>query len=114
MLSRPCASSRMPVRTPPRRSTARVRDGRDGENVMDAIEREAKEGQQPLWVVLIGHGTYDGRAAKFNLRGEDVSDAELAAWLEPCRRPLAVINCASASAPRSCSRGTRRTRRYRS
>ncbi|MDB5297815.1 MAG: hypothetical protein JWO31_3798, partial [Phycisphaerales bacterium] len=53
----------------------------------------------PLWLVLIGHGTFDGREAKFNLRGPDVSAAELADWLKPCRRPLAVIDCASASAP---------------
>jgi hypothetical protein len=49
--------------------------------------------------VLIGHGTYDGREAKFNLRGPDFSDAELAQWLSPVKRPLAVINCASASGP---------------
>jgi len=52
-----------------------------------------------LWLVLIGHGTFDGKEAKFNLRGPDVSDAELAQWLEPCHRPLAVIDCSSASAP---------------
>ena len=38
---------------------------------------------EPLWIVLIGHGTYDGREAKFNLRGPDVTDVELAEWLEP-------------------------------
>ena len=54
---------------------------------------------RPLWLVLIGHGTHDGKDAKFNLRGPDVSDAELAEWLKGCPRPLAVINCASASAP---------------
>lgn len=53
----------------------------------------------PLWLVLIGHGTFDGREAKFNLRGADVSDGELAEWLRPCARPLAVIDCSSASAP---------------
>lgn len=53
----------------------------------------------PLWIVLIGHGTYDSREAKFNLRGPDLSDQELAEWLRPARRPLAVINCSSASAP---------------
>ena len=63
----------------------------------------ASELQRPstgaLWLVLIGHGTFDGKEAKFNLRGPDVSDAELAQWLEPCHRPLAVIDCSSASAP---------------
>jgi hypothetical protein len=37
--------------------------------------------------------------AKFNLRGPDVSAEELADWLVPLKRPIAVIQCASASAP---------------
>ena len=49
--------------------------------------------------MLIGHGTFDGREAKFNLRGPDVTDVELADWLLPFKRPVVVINCASASGP---------------
>jgi hypothetical protein len=64
-----------------------------------ALEREPKETPAELWIVLIGHGTDDGRSAKFNLRGEDVAAAELAEWLAPFRRPVAVVNAASASAP---------------
>jgi len=52
-----------------------------------------------LWLVLIGHGTFDGRSANFNLRGPDISADDLAAVLKPATRPLAVINCASASGP---------------
>ncbi len=52
-----------------------------------------------LWIVLIGHGTYDGRTAKFNLRGPDVSADDLAQWLKPMQKPVAVINTASSSAP---------------
>ncbi len=52
-----------------------------------------------LWLVLIGHGTFDGQKAKFNLRGPDVTAAELAEWLKPYKRPLAVINCTSSSGP---------------
>lgn len=52
-----------------------------------------------LWLVLIGHGTFDGKEAKFNLRGPDLSATELAAWLKPFRRPLVVINCTSSSSP---------------
>ena len=48
---------------------------------------------------MIGHGTFDGKTAKFNLRGPDVTAAELAEWLRPFERPLAIINCASASGP---------------
>jgi len=53
----------------------------------------------PLWLVMIGHGTYDGNEARFNLRGPDVSATELAVWLQPIRRPLLLINTASSSAP---------------
>jgi len=53
----------------------------------------------PLWLVLIGHGTFDGQRAKFNLRGPDVESTELAEWLEPFERPVAIINCASSSGP---------------
>ena len=53
--------------------------------------------REPLWIVLIGHGTFDGREAKFNLRGPDVTDAELAEWLAPLKRPVACSNCTSAS-----------------
>ena len=49
--------------------------------------------------MLIGHGTFDGKEAKFNLRGPDLSATELAAWLKPFRRPVIVINCASSSSP---------------
>lgn len=52
-----------------------------------------------LWIVLIGHGTFDGKEAKFNLRGPDVTATEMAGWLEPIEVPTAVINCASSSAP---------------
>jgi hypothetical protein len=53
----------------------------------------------PLWIVFIGHGTFDGRDARFNLRGPDVTAAQLAEWLLPAQRPIAVIQGASASGP---------------
>ena len=61
--------------------------------------RRPTAGTEPLWIVLIGHGTFDGREAKFNLRGPDVTDVELAEWLAPIKRPVVVIDCASASGP---------------
>lgn len=70
----------------------------DSERLKQALEAEPKTGGE-LWVVLIGHGTYDGKDAKFNLRGPDLTATELAVWLKPFNRPLAVINTASASAP---------------
>jgi hypothetical protein len=70
----------------------------DRDRLKSALADKAK-GAEPLWVVLIGHGSYDGKEAKFNLRGPDVSDLEFSSWLAPIRRPVAVIDCASASAP---------------
>jgi hypothetical protein len=71
----------------------------DRDRLQQVVADEAKATGPPLWLVLIGHGTFDGRVAQFNLRGEDISAAELAGWLEACQRPLAIINCSSASAP---------------
>ena len=71
----------------------------DLEQLKARIHAEPLEGPGELWLVLIGHGTFDGKEARFNLRGPDVSAAELAAWLKPLRRPLAVINTTASSAP---------------
>ena len=71
----------------------------DREHLQQVIQAEAVEKDASLWIVLMGHGTFDGRTAKFNLRGADVSADDLARWLEPVTRPVAVINTASASAP---------------
>jgi len=64
-----------------------------------ALKAETKEGTAELWLVLVGHGTFDGKEAKFNLRGPDLGSVELAAWLKPFQRPLAVIDTTSSSAP---------------
>ncbi len=71
----------------------------DRERLRSALAGKASAGLEPLWVILIGHGTFDGREAKFNLRGPDMTDAELLEWLKPIQRPLAIVNCASASGP---------------
>ncbi|AGA24839.1 hypothetical protein [Singulisphaera acidiphila] len=73
----------------------------DHDRLQSILAEKAKAGtsREPLWIVLIGHGTFDGREAKFNLRGPDVTDLELFEWLKPLQRPVAFINCASASGP---------------
>jgi hypothetical protein len=71
----------------------------DRERLQQALAAETREGKGELWIVLIGHGTFDGREAKFNLRGPDISAAELAEWVKPFQRPLAIIDTTSASAP---------------
>ena len=71
----------------------------DCEQLRQTLEAEPKAGRGELWLVLIGHGTFDGKEAKFNLRGPDLPATNLALWLKPIQRPLAVINTASSSAP---------------
>ncbi len=57
------------------------------------------ESPDPIWIVLIGHGTFDGKTARFNLRGPDLLVTNLAAWLKPIKSPTVIINTASSSAP---------------
>lgn len=71
----------------------------DRERVKAALEAEAKNGPGELWIVLIGHGTFDGKEAKLNLQGPDLSSSDLAEWLKPFQRPIAVIDTTSSSAP---------------
>jgi hypothetical protein len=71
----------------------------DRQQLQDRLADNAFPSTEPLWLVLIGHGTFDGKTARFNLRGPDVSAGELAQWLKPLNRPVAVINCASCSGP---------------
>lgn len=63
------------------------------------LPKLAKEEGGPLWIVLLGHGTFDGREAKFNLRGPDLGAAVLGNWLEGAARPVVVINGSASSAP---------------
>ncbi len=62
-----------------------------------AVETLQPGGLIPLWLVMIGHGTFDGIDAKFNLEGPDLSAAHLVALLRGFTRPVVVVHCASAS-----------------
>ncbi len=53
--------------------------------------------KKALWLVLIGHGTFDGREAKFSAEGPDFDAKQLGAWLAPLRQEVVVIHTASAS-----------------
>ena len=72
-------------------------------NALEALEeslaKEERKGPDPLWLVFIGHGTFDGKRAKFNLHGPDLQASELAVWLKGFQRPLVIINSSSSSAP---------------
>ncbi len=76
-----------------------VQNTDDRTTLQQTIMNESQQTDAALWLVLIGHGTFDGRTAKFNLRGPDVAAKDLAEWLKPLQRPLIMINTASSSAP---------------
>ncbi len=84
----------------------RITIGLEDDNATNDLERlnavlaqEPKETPRELWLVLIGHGTFDGKEAKFNLRGPDLSSTNLTLWLKPFHRPLAVIDTSACSGP---------------
>ena len=53
-----------------------------------------------VFVVLIGHGSYDGRSAKFNMPGPDMTGADFNALLTKLpTKQIVFINTASASGP---------------
>jgi hypothetical protein len=71
------------------------------DNVRRAIaafgSRMARE--DSLLIVLIGHGTFDGSDAKFNLVGRDMDSSEWAALIRPLPGTVIVVNTSSASFP---------------
>jgi hypothetical protein len=71
----------------------------DRAQLLKILAEETTRTNGELWLVFIGHGTFDGHTAKFNLRGPDISAEDLAAALKPAHRPLAIVQCASASGP---------------
>lgn len=66
------------------------------EKVLQELPREAGG---DVWLILIGHGTFDGREARFNLSGPDLTATDLARMVQPIHRRLIVINGASSSSP---------------
>lgn len=76
-----------------------VQNPDDRTTLQQTIMDESQQADAALWLVLIGHGTFDGRTAKFNLRGPDLPAKDLAEWLKPIARPLVLIDTSSSSAP---------------
>ncbi len=74
-------------------------DTTDLQQLEALLKASATEAERPLWLVLIGHGTFDGRETKLNLRGPDLSHAQLGIWLQDMQRPLAILGLHAASGP---------------
>jgi hypothetical protein len=61
------------------------------------LAKSAKE-DDVVFVVLIGHGTFDGKVAKFNLPGPDMTPADFARLLKSIpSRHIVFVNTASSS-----------------
>jgi hypothetical protein len=71
----------------------------DKSRLLNLIDLESKDSPTALWLIFIGHGTFDGRTAAFNLVGPDLSSEVLAEALSAVPRPLVVVNTTAASAP---------------
>jgi hypothetical protein len=72
------------------------------EEVVKALERFAAQAgpEDAVFVTLIGHGSFDGRAAKFNMPGPDMGPADFAPLLAKLKsRQVVFVNTASASGP---------------
>ena len=75
-------------------------EANDREQLLRSLQSVAENSEvEEFWLVLIGHGTYDGDQAKFNLRGPDIAAVELKKELESVNAQTVVINCASSSGP---------------
>ncbi|MDX1951135.1 MAG: hypothetical protein SFY81_03060 [Verrucomicrobiota bacterium] len=61
------------------------------------LASEPREGNHEFWLILIGHGTFNGREAKFNLRGPDLEAKHFVTLLNGFKRPTILINAFSAS-----------------
>ena len=71
------------------------------ENVRKSIAsvRQQMGRDDLLFVFLVGHGTFDGVDAKFNLVGPDLESAEWAALLKPLPGFVVVVNSTAGSFP---------------
>ena len=69
----------------------------DHDRILDWISENPKAKEH--WIVLIGHGTSDRDATKFNLRGPDISAEELGKAIGNQDSRWVIINCASSSGP---------------
>ena len=64
-----------------------------------AAVRDRMVREDVLLIVLIGHGTFDGTDAKFNLVGRDLESSDWATLLRPLPGTVVVVNTSSASFP---------------
>jgi hypothetical protein len=71
------------------------------EEIAKAFDKLAAAGEDDVvFVVLIGHGSFDGKVAKFNVPGPDLTPADFEPMLKKLKsRHVVFVNTASASGP---------------
>lgn len=74
-------------------------ESHDRDVILQTLKSISEDQPETLLIVMIGHGTFDGSKAKFNLRGPDITAAELNDKLSAISSRIAIINCTSASGP---------------
>jgi hypothetical protein len=82
------------------RDPARIRGRSTSENVKKAFATLAAQVRpsDEVFIVLFGHGSYDGRQSAFNLPGPDLTVADYAALLDKIKSARTVfVNTASSS-----------------
>ncbi len=81
---------------------ARVGGRATREEISEALSgfAEAAAPDDVVYVVLIGHGSYDGRTARFNLPGPDMTPADFNSLLHAIpARNVVFVNTSSSSGP---------------
>ena len=88
-------------RRSPRSTPKRVTGRSTKDEVVKAFDKLAAAGEDDVvFIVLFGHGSFDGRVAKFNLPGPDLTPADFEPLLKKMRsRHVVFVNTASASGP---------------
>jgi hypothetical protein len=81
---------------------ARVTGRSTREEITKALEGFGKQAgaEDMVFIMLIGHGGFDGRAAKFNMPGPDMGPADFNALLRKLpTKQVVFVNAASSSGP---------------
>lgn len=72
----------------------------DHDRVRQALAALNPTSATPVWIIYVGHGSFDGKQAWWNLRGPDISGEELSQALAPLgQRTVIVVHGGAASAP---------------
>jgi hypothetical protein len=84
----------------PDKDPARIRGRATKENVTKAFDDAARRAKpaDELFVLLIGHGSFDGKTAAFNLPGPDLTAADYGVLLDRFKtQRISFVNTASSS-----------------